>query len=188
MMDGKAILKDLILGFLMQAGEITKTKLAKLILFAEIEHFRRTENSITGLYFVRLRKGPVIAFFDEVLEEGTQSLWDKVTTQISIHEEGRLKFQYSYIPKVEVQLSPEVKATIGKVYEEYGHKTGTALSHLSHNLPAWKYSEPNEPILIAELAVEDEAEYFALTDLVEDFDDDETLGEKLSQVLSEPER
>lgn len=183
MKDGKVILKDMILGLLVRAKSVAKTRLAKLVLFTEIEHFCRTGDSITGLYFVRLKKGPVIAFFDEVLEEGTGTLWDKVTTQIPIREEGRLKVQYSYTPKTKVQLSTEIEATIDKVCKEYGDMTGTALSHCSHDLPAWKYSEPNEPMFIAELSIKDDAEYFALTDLVEDFDDDEILAEKLSQAL-----
>ncbi|RJQ26671.1 MAG: DUF4065 domain-containing protein [Peptococcaceae bacterium] len=184
MRDKKEILANLILGFLNKAEEIPKTKLAKLILFAEIEHFRKTGDSITGLYFVRMRKGPVVAFFDEVLEGGEGKLWHKKKTMIPIIEEGRNKFQYSYMAKSKTDIPPEVQETIDRVFKEYGCKTGTALSNLSHSLSAWKYSEPDEPIYIAELACKNEEEYFALIDLVEDFDDDEILAEKLSQALS----
>jgi len=182
----KEILANLILGLLNKAKEAPKTKLAKLILFAEIEHFRKTGDSITRLYFIRMRNGPVIAFFDEVLEDGEGGLWHKKKTLIPIIEEGRNKFQYSYIARVKTDLPSEVRETIDKVYQEYGHKTGTSLSTLSHSLPAWKYSEPNEPIYVAELAVKNEEEYFALTDLVEGLEDedDEVLAEKLSQALS----
>lgn len=186
MIEGKEKLRNIILGLLNKAGEIPKVKLAKLILFAEIEHFQRTGDSMTGLYFVRLRKGPTIAFFDEVLEDGIGTYWDKKTTLIPIFEEGRQKAQYSFIPKTTITLPKEMQESIDKVFRKYGKKSGTELSALSHNLPAWKYSEPDEPIFIAELAAKDENEYFALTDLVEDIDEgeDEFLAEKLSRALS----
>lgn len=52
--------------------------------------------------------------------------------------------------------------------------------------PAWKYSEPNEPIYVAELAAEQEQDYFALVDLTESFDeeDDAFLPNEISQCIS----
>lgn len=187
MRNKKEMLASLILGFLNKAKEVPKTKLAKLILFAEIEHFQRTGDSVTGLYFVRMKMGPVIAFFDEVLKDGEGELWDKKTTPIPIYEERKEKFQYCYAPKREAELSEEVQGTVNIVCKKYGWKTGTELSKLSHDLPAWKYSEPNEPIYVAELACESEEEYFALTDMIEGFEDDEALAEKVSRALSKTE-
>lgn len=182
----KESLKNLILGILNKAKETPKVKLAKLVLFTEIEHFRRTKKSITGLYFVRLKKGPVIAFFDEILEEGEGKFWEKRTTPIHILEEGRTKVQYSYVLKQKPSLPEEANKTIEGVVHKYGKKTGTQLSLLAHSLPAWKYSEPNEPIYLAELAVKDEEEYFALSDLVEDIeeiDEDDALAQKIPSSL-----
>lgn len=188
MRDKKEMLASLILGFLNKAKEVPKTKLAKLILFAEIEHFQRTGDSVTGLYFVRMKMGPVIAFFDEVLKDGEGELWDKKTTSIPVYEERKEKFQYHYAPKREAELSEEVRETVNIVCKKYGRKTGTELSRLSHDLPAWKYSEPNEPIYVAELACKSEEEYFALTDMIESFeDDDEALAEKVSRALPQTE-
>jgi uncharacterized phage-associated protein len=180
----KEKLKDLLLYIISKAGKIPKVKLAKLVLFSEIEYFNKTGESITDLYFVRLKKGPVIAFFDEVLDASTDTLWKKDVEDIPIHEEGRIKKQYLYSPINEKDISKELKPTIDKVVKVYGKKTGTELSRLSHSLPAWKYSEPNEPIYLAELAARNEEEYFALIDILEEAEeDDHGLEEKISRTL-----
>jgi uncharacterized phage-associated protein len=183
-------LKILIAGLIKELKSVSKVKLAKLILLTEIEHFRRMGKSFTGLYFVRLKKGPVIAFFDTVLEEGTDNIWDKKISHIPIFEEGREKIQYSYTLLNELKVPEELQKTITSVVSTYGNKSGTELSLISHNLPAWKYSEPNEPLYIAELAAETDEDYFALVDLIEELDeeDDEFLSEKVHQCLPEFER
>src|SRR3989338_7238266 len=161
----KEALKDLIIYLLSKAGEMSKVKLAKLILFADILHFNRIGDSITGMYYVRLKNGPVVAFFDEVLEQHKGTLWDIVTKEIPIYSEGVMKKQYLYTARTKKEPSKEVQQTIEQVIKKYGKKTGTELSNESHSLPAWKYSEPNEPIFIAELAARDEKEDFSLVDL-----------------------
>ncbi len=182
----KEKLKILIAGLLKELKTVTKVKLAKLILISEIEHFRKTGKSFTGLYFVRLRKGPVIAFFDEVLEEGIDNIWKKEISLIPIFEEGREKSQHSFSLIKELEIPEDLQKTISSVISTYGRKSGTELSLLSHNLPAWKYSEPNEPIYIAELSAEKDEEYFALIDLIEDLDEenDEFLQEKVLRCIS----
>lgn len=178
----KEKLKDLILGILAKAGETPKVKLAKLILFSEIEYFKAHGRSITGLYFVRLKMGPVIAFFDETLIEGEGRYWQKRIQTITIQNEE--KVQYLYNTKEKPSLPKDVEETIIKIVNKYGKKSGTELSGLSHALPAWKYSESNEPILTPELTVDKENEYFALIDLVEGLEEtDASLAEKLSQAI-----
>lgn len=186
-MEGRQKLETLICGILNKTGPTPKVKLAKLILFSEIEHFNRTGDSITGIYFVRLKKGPMIAFYNEVLKGGIGRLWKRETEFIPIYEEGKQKAQYSFSPLAPCAITPEVQDTIDFVIKTYGSKTGTELSNMSHKLPAWTYSEPNEPIFIAELAAKDESEYFMLTDLVEDINDDsedDFMAEAIPGVLS----
>ena len=188
-MTQKDNLKSLILGILEECGEIPKVKLAKMILFSEIEHFKKTGHSFTNLYFVRLKKGPVIAFFDEVLDGHVGTNWNKKITEIPIYEEARPKQQFLYSAVEKAVLPVEVQETIKEVCEKFGKMTGTKLSELSHQLPAWKYSEPNEPIFVSELTIEIDKEYFELMDLVEELeevsesDEDRLLGQELSRVL-----
>lgn len=185
MEEGRKTLAGLILGILNELGCVPKVKLAKLVLLAEIEHFNRTGESITGLHFVRLRKGPVVAFFDQVLDENEGVLWGKETEEIPIYYEGRTGYQYTYRPLTTRDLPDTVMETVRTVTKSYGAMTGTQLSALSHSLPAWKYSEPDEPISVPELAVRSEEEYFALVDLIEDLEDDDDRG-ILEEVLSSP--
>ena len=182
-------LKSLILGILNECGQIPKVKLAKLILFSEIEHFKKTGHSFTNLYFVRIKRGPVIAFFDEVLEKHTGVCWNKKIVEIPIYEEGRNKQQFLYSAAEKAALPAEVEETIKKVRKKFAKKTATELSRLTHELPAWKYSEPNEPIFVSELTVQTDKEYFELMDLVEeleevsDDEEDRVLAQELSRII-----
>ncbi len=180
-------LSRLLIYIINKAKKIPKVKLAKLVLFSEIEYFNRTNTSITGLYFVRLRNGPVISFFNEVLESKMGKFWNEEKKDIPIYEEGIIKKQHLYTPIVEDDMSDkDVKAAVDRAIQKYGRKSGTELSRLSHCLPAWLHSEPNEPISIAELAVKNEKEYFALIDIMEDVDDNNAvLEKKISQSLSQ---
>ena len=138
---------------------------------------------------MRLKRGPVIAFFDEVLEEHTGTNWNKKIVEIPIYEEGRNKQQFLYSAAEKVTLPVEVQGTIKEVCESFGKMTGTELSRISHELPAWKHSEPNEPIFVSELTVETDKEYFELMDLVEeleevsDEDENRVLGQELSRII-----
>ncbi len=181
----KNILKELILEILNENKQpIQKVKLAKLVLFAEIGHFLRTGESITNLYFVRLKQGPVIAFFDEVLSVGENKEWKKESTPIFIVEKRENRFMSIYSPCHDAKLPEKAKETIKEVLKKYGKKTGTELSLISHTLPAWKNSEPNEPIYLTELVKTKEADYFALTDIIEEIDDTKELEKNISPILS----
>ncbi|KWT84131.1 hypothetical protein ASN18_2059 [Candidatus Magnetominusculus xianensis] len=183
-------LKGLISGVLSQAGQVPKVKLAKLILLAEIEYYKKAGKSITGLYFLRLTYGPVIAFFDEVLNEGIDILWTKEMSDV--HESARQGKQYSYrcinkytVPAPHAELWAETQETITSVVNKYGGMTGMELSNISHKLPAWRYSEPNEPIYVSELAIDTEEKYFAMLDIVEEMEEmeDDSLEKELFRTL-----
>ncbi|MES0335022.1 MAG: Panacea domain-containing protein [Candidatus Magnetobacterium sp. LHC-1] len=173
-------LRDLISAILSKIGQTGKAKLARLVLFAEFEHFKMTGESITGLHFFRLQIGPVIAFFDEVLEEGMSYLWDKKVTPIPMRKHKRQE----YIPLMTFSLSGDMQRTVDNIVNSYGNKTATELSILSHRLPAWLYSDPDDIIYTAQLAIDTEEKYFAMLDMIEEDDtNDELLEEEVSQIL-----
>ncbi|MBF0556943.1 MAG: DUF4065 domain-containing protein [Nitrospirae bacterium] len=136
--------------------------------------------------------GPVIAFFDEVLEEGLNTLWNKEMSFVPIYESGRQVKQYSYCslnkyttPYDVAEVWREAQETIAGVVNKYGGMTGTELSNISHKMPAWHYSEPNEPIYVSELAIDTEEKYFAMLDIVDDMEEmeDDSLEEELYRKL-----
>jgi len=180
----KETVKKLITAILDKNGPTSKVKLAKLILFSDINHFNKTGESITGDYYVRLKNGPVIAFFDEVLNQNVGNAWELELRDVPIYSEGRVKKQHVYKTLTKEIFTDDINKTINDVVKKYGRKSGTELSRLSHDLAAWKYSEPNEPIYIAELSAKNEAEYFALVDLIEDTnEDDGDLEEKIPSSI-----
>ena len=188
MSKNKEQLKKLILGILNLNGATQKVKLAKLILFSDIEHYKKTGKSITELHYIKLHKGPVVSFFDEIIEEGENDLWDMSVKKIPVYEKGMMMNQYDYQAKTPHDLQSEEEETIKKVIEKYGKMTGTQLSAISHNLPAWLHSELNEPIHISELAIDKEDEYFAFIDILEELDEqhgDSDLENQLSRRISE---
>ena len=172
-----------------------KVKLAKLVLFADIEHYRKTGQSITGLHYIRLTKGPLVFFFDDILEEGEkEGLWERIIENIHIWEEMKIKPQSIYRIKPsstlkaikQIRLSQEELQTVKHIMEKYGKQTGTKLSILAHKLPAWKYSSPGEPIHISELSINDEDRYFAFIDIIEELDEEEDyLAEEVSRLIPE---
>ncbi|MCX8164404.1 MAG: Panacea domain-containing protein, partial [Aquificaceae bacterium] len=94
--EGRKRLKELIWTILKMVGSVSKVKLAKLVLFSEIEHFRKYGKSYTGLYFVKLKYGPVIAFFEDVLEEEEGKSLKVEKESLFITEKGKREVQYKY--------------------------------------------------------------------------------------------
>ncbi len=179
-------LKELILGILNETKRpVSKVKLAKLVFFTEIEYFKKYKRSITDLYFVRLDYGPVISFFEQTLRDGEGKEWEKKKEPIYIKEIDQKKVTHNYIAKEQkTSLDDDVSRIIKRTVARYGNMSGTKLSQLTHQLPAWKYSEPNEPIYLAELTKTKEEEYFALRDAVENIDDTSEMEKNISRLLS----
>jgi len=183
-------LKILIAGILKQIApdSVAKVKLAKLVLFTEIEYFNKTGSGFTGLCFVRLTCGPLIAYFDETLEEYKGSVWDekKETVPIAGYHAGyHRECNFKIRSDIDIVIPGKLKGIISKTVSLYGSKSGKELSYDSHKLPAWKHSEPNAPIYTPELAINNEADYFEMTDFMESLtEDDETLPEELHAQLS----
>ncbi len=172
--------KHLILAILRSArGEVPKVKLAKLILLADIRHFRRTGRSISGMVYVKKELGPVISHFDRILEEGEGVLWERSRVPVFVKEKGKEVYQVNYRGKTGAvaRLTRSQQATVAETVKEFGGLTGTQLSEKTHGLPAWRYSEIGEPIYIEELAISKEAEYFAFIDFVEGLEEEEEGGE-----------
>lgn len=141
MEQNKERLKELLWAILSKTGTISAEKLAHLVLFSEIEHFKKHGKSYTGLYFVKLESGPLIAFFEEALEEAK---------------------------KEDFSLPPELNCVVEEVLSKYGNKDLSCLSELSRSLPAWKHAELYEPLYVAELAIKDEKAYRFFVAKVED--------------------
>ena len=128
----------------------------------------------------------ILAFFDDVLKANEGILWHKNTQKMPTSFDDRMGTPYAYSLAKGWDIPESLEETIQSAVSRHKDKSGAELSVESHNIPAWKYSEPNEPIYITELAAKDEAEYFALIDFVESLEENEdAIPEELHGRLSQ---
>lgn len=131
--------------FFCRHAEVPKTKLNKLLFYADFEHYRRYSVSITGLRYVRLPYGPV----PDNYEHYYAALF---------HEEGGLEKEertyHDYVGEVFVAASePDLSVfdtselrVLTEIRERFEDWTATALTDLSHEEPAYVQTGPGELI------------------------------------------
>jgi uncharacterized phage-associated protein len=123
------------------------TKLNKLLWFAECAHFRHYGRPISGIEFQKLRNGPaprrLLPVRERLISEQRARL---------VHERTPLgKLQDRLVALAAPDLSRftgQELETMTAVLDELRDATGTALSELSHDEPAWKLTEVGETIPI----------------------------------------
>lgn len=179
--------KALVLYFLRLAGGKVKgrTRLAKWVLYADLEAYRSRGKSITGDLYVRETHGPIPAHFYDVLDDLKES---GVLQETLEPMDEVMVVVYSLKSPGEITgLTEEEQRIARKVYEESRDHTGARLSRETHTLPAWKYAEPGDPIHIAELAIADEETYQRYQELLEDIEDsDRDVLEILKALQKKP--
>lgn len=173
--------QELILAILNEMGTCGKVKLAKIFLFVEQAYFRAMEESLTGSYYVRLRMGPVPAHFDEILRDGENTLWKKQIRKMDIPDASTEYHEHRYLPlKKPEDIPKKAQDIIRTVCTKAKKYTGKQLSIMSHELPAWEYAEPGEPLFIEELVIEKKEQYFQFIDKVNEM---ESESEDVPEVL-----
>ncbi len=180
-------MQDLIAAILSRMDRCPKVKLAKLVLFVEREYYKKHFISPTGSYYVRKDMGPVPANYDTILQDGMDVLWKCSYEPICGVSNGQYSgtaHMYSAINPLEVD--PSIQEVINHVVDKYSNYAGNQLSTISHNLPAWKNSERNEPLFIEELALDTEEQYYTFLDTLaelENGDDDDILEDIPPELL-----
>lgn len=117
------------------AGQLSRTKLAKLLWLADFAYFRRNRVSITGLAYARAPHGPMPHGFQLLL-----GLLEAERT-IELVEENAGPYVGEVIKAREVpslrEMEPEEVETLERVASLFGNDTSAALSLRSHMEPAW---------------------------------------------------
>lgn len=120
------------------------TKLNKLAFFAELAHVRATGRSITGVEYQRLPNGPA----PRRLVPVRQMLVARGDAEV--REEPYLgRTQHRLVPCRRADrsvFSPSELAAVDEVLAAYASHTGTSLSELSHEEPAWDLVGEGESI------------------------------------------
>jgi len=123
---------------------ILKTKLNKLLFYADFKHFKDYTNSITGVRYVHLPYGPVpdnYGYFSEkLINEGFL-----VTEEIFFGDFSGIKYVSNINPDFSVFSDSEIKvlAIVKEYFEEFG---STRIKDFSHDEKAYRETSENEKI------------------------------------------
>jgi uncharacterized phage-associated protein len=131
-------------------NNLGSTKLWKLIFFTEAKFVRNHGESMTGSEFIKYEHGPVPSRGDKFLKKLIRC-GDVTSTPRNIG--GKTLNEIKSVRAADLSVfSKEERDIIDKVCSEFGLKTASALSELSHKEPSWHYAKMMEkmaPELIA---------------------------------------
>lgn len=134
--------RQMILAFLRQGGTITKTKLAKLLYFADFGWFYSHLQSMSGMQYRKIKYGPVADSYFRIIDE----MFDKGEIQIENREDGAMlisqtrsgaKIHLSKINKNEEKLIKSIE----KKWE--GKKTAEVVDFTHKQFP-YMFAEDND--------------------------------------------
>lgn len=115
-----------------------KTKMNKLLFYADFLHFKRTCFSISGLTYQAIRKGPVPRNYDWIFDNAMQ----KKMVTISLHVFGNYlgeKFQPTGETRFDESLFNEAELhTMNLIVEAFKKDSVGQLVKKSHKEDAWK--------------------------------------------------
>jgi uncharacterized phage-associated protein len=125
-------------------GMLGKTKLFKLLYYADFDHFERTGVPITGETYIRLDYGP----FPEHGELILTQLEDEEAIKIETVTVGNyLKFTYQALIDVDISIftADEIKTLID-VAVKWARHNATEMVAATHGEAPWIATAPKEPI------------------------------------------
>lgn len=126
-------------------GGVLKTKLNKLLFYADFEHYRDYGVSITGLRYVHLPYGPVPDNYDHyfaaLFHESKALEKEERVYHVYVGE----VFTAAVKPALNV-FSPSELRVLARVMERFENWSATDISDLSHREKAYADTSPNELI------------------------------------------
>jgi len=139
------VLKDMIHFFASRESGVLKTKLNKLLFYADFLHFQLHTVSISGATYVHLPYGPVPDGYerylsslieDELIQPREVAFTEEITGEylVAAHE-----------PDMR-WLRDSAKTVLNAVYEHFRHMGSKRISDLSHDEEGYRQTKPGEPI------------------------------------------
>ena len=127
------------------------TSLLKMIWFADYWHYQKHLATITDAQYVALPRGPVIDGYEQLFGElEAEGVLTKQEVPVQGHPDQP---KQEYLPAMEPDealLSQSELEVLNLVIERCGHKTGAALSALTHHDGPWPFiwnaAQPGRPI------------------------------------------
>lgn len=124
----------------LHARDVYKTKLNKLLFYADFTNFYLSGSSISGSRYVHLPHGPVPDGYEKTLQK-----LEAVGTIRIDRQQGFEVVKASHDPLTDT-LSPGERASLDWVIQNYGRLSAREISELSHSEMAYRFTRTGEPI------------------------------------------
>lgn len=134
--------KQMIHAFLRQDGRFTKTKLAKLLYFADFAWFYKNLESMSGMSYRKIQYGPVADAYFRVIDE----MFDAGEINIEKTDDGAMVISETRSGK-KVPLSSiksEEQELIQKIGKKWGTKRTGEVVDFTHKQLPYMFAEENE--------------------------------------------
>jgi hypothetical protein len=139
-----AALKEMIVYFAAKPGGVLKTKLNKLLFYADFLHFKHRQLSLSGATYVHLPFGPVPdryeSFVESLRAEGVLSSINK-----SVGSFTGESFEASREADLSL-LEPGAYQFLEAVHRRFARLSSTQISAMSHHEPGYIETKPQEII------------------------------------------
>ena len=140
-------LESMMLAFISLAGDdsdgrITKTKLAKLLYFADAQTFVNKGRSISNLTYRRLPQGPVAYEYLQLVDE----LADKHVIDIKFSGLAQMISAVEPVSLLSLNLETDEIHLIQAISAKWRDKRTDALVNYTHEQPTWENAGEYEPI------------------------------------------
>lgn len=123
-----------------------RLKLAKLLMFADLETYAETRAPLTGATYRKKPYGP----YALQLRDAERQLADEKRARLE-QRPFFGKTQHRLVPSKDAEpnlsfFSEEDLRRVDRIIERYKHETGSYLSQLSHDAPGWRLARKDETI------------------------------------------
>jgi hypothetical protein len=167
--EGHEKLKELILHICLKSEgdeRFGMTKLNKILFFSDFQHYLKSQKPITGEEYHKLPKGPCPKYMIQTLRQMEED-GDLVIATRKYFGYEQKKPLASREPNLESFSGPEI-AFVDSIIDQYRLSSGSDVSEISHQFPAWKLANENDEIPYAAVFIDDsplsqEDKEFALT-------------------------
>ena len=137
-------LMEMMLFFASQKGGVFKTKLNKLLWYADFHHFRLHGHSISGARYVHLPYGPVAHGYELYLGQLRQE--NKLQTQEEFFDLGGSAEKLVFKGTLETELEDDAILVLTRVNQYFKSTSSKAISDLSHEEKAYRATNLGEEI------------------------------------------
>lgn len=149
---------QMILAFLRKNKSVTKTKLAKLLYFADFAWFYKHLQSMSGMQYRKISYGPVADSYFRLIDE----MADKGEIEITHTEEGAMLISQTRSgSKVDLPaLSSGEDALINQISEKWKGKKTNEIVDFTHKQLPYLYAKDNEIVSYGLFTQEDPDEIY----------------------------